>query len=55
MAEATGPKESERPVGAEAPGSDEVMEPPAPRPGGRRTKGEASMGLAWWGAVNGKL
>ena len=55
VAEATGPKESERPVGAEAPGSDEVMEPLALRPGGRRTKGEASMGLAGWSAVNGKL
>jgi hypothetical protein len=55
VAEAMGPKESERLAGAEAPGSDEVMEPPAPRPGGRRTKREAGMGLAGWSAVNGKL
>jgi hypothetical protein len=41
--EATGPKTSERPAGAEAPGSDELMESPAPL---GRTKGEAGMGLA---------
>ena len=55
VAEAMGPKESERLAGAEAPGSDEVMEPLAPRPGGRKTKREAGMGLAGWSAVNGKL
>ena len=43
VAEATGPKTSERPAGAEAPGSDELMESPAPL---GRTKGEAGMGLA---------
>ena len=31
MAEAMDPKEIERPAGAEAPGSDEVMEPPGPK------------------------
>jgi hypothetical protein len=30
VAEATGPKTSERPAGAEAPGSDELMESPGP-------------------------
>ena len=43
VAEATGPKTSERSAGAEIPGSDELMESPAPL---GRTKGEAGTGLA---------
>ena len=38
VAEATGPKESERPAGAEAPDSDEVMEPPGPKEEEQRQK-----------------
>ena len=53
VAEATGPKISKVPAGAEAPGSDELMESPG-WPGARKIRVEAGMGLAGQSAVNGR-
>jgi hypothetical protein len=44
LAEATGPKESERPAGAEAPDSDEVMEPPGTKARRKKNKGRSRYG-----------
>ena len=49
VAEATGTKMSKMPAGAEAPGSDDLMESPARR---KKNKGRSRMGLAAQSAVN---
>ena len=52
VAEATGPRQSERTAGAEAPGSNVETEPPGPR---TRTRAEVGMGRRDWSAVAGRL
>ena len=52
VAEATRPRQSERPAGAEAPGSNMEKVPPGPR---ARTRAEVGMGRADWSAVAGRL
>jgi hypothetical protein len=44
VAEATGPRESERPAGAAAPGSKVVTEPPGPRARRKKNKGKSQHG-----------
>ena len=46
VAEVTGPPSSKMPAGAEAPGSEEMMDSPGRTSGERRIKAEADMGLA---------
>ena len=51
VAEATGPKTSERPAGAEAPGSDELMESPGPEEEQRKKPVWAWQGRVPWRGV----